>query len=126
MPRAKKGEEMKDAKSSKKSSPQKEKELYAFLATFLSIIGFVIALVTKKDDKYVMFYAKQSLVLFIVFIGVGIARMILIWIPVIGVLINLILSLGLLVLWILSWVYALSGKEKDVPVIGDWARKFNL
>ena len=127
MPKAKKGESMKDMKSSStKSSSQKDRELFAFLATFLSIIGFVIALVAKRDDKYVMFYAKQSLVLFIVSVIIGIARMILYWIPVIGMLIGLLLSLGLLVLWILSWVYALSGKEKEVPLIGEWAKKINL
>ena len=35
-----------------------DRKLFAFLAAFLSIVGFVIAVVTKKDDRYVMFYAK--------------------------------------------------------------------
>ena len=30
--------------------------IYAFLATILSIIGFIIAIIAKKDDKYVMYY----------------------------------------------------------------------
>ncbi|MCX5704306.1 MAG: hypothetical protein NT066_07465, partial [Candidatus Omnitrophica bacterium] len=49
-----------------------DSKLFAWLATFFLIIGFIIALVTKKDNKYVMFYAKQSLVIFIAWIILGI------------------------------------------------------
>ncbi len=100
---------------------------FAFLATFLSIIGFIIALVAKRDDKYVMFYAKQSLVLFIVAVIVGIIGNVLGWvIPFFGWMIVMILQLGIIILWILSWVNALSGTEKEVPVIGNFARSINL
>ena len=50
---------------------------YAFLATFLSIVGFIIAIVTKRNDRYVMHYAKQSLVLFISWIIVAVISFIL-------------------------------------------------
>ena len=52
----------------KKSEPQNRDDeiLFAFLAAFLSIIGFLIALIVKKDNKYIMFYAKQSLIIFII------------------------------------------------------------
>ena len=40
-------------------------KIFAFLAIFLGIIGFLIVLIAKKDDAYAMFYAKQSLILFI-------------------------------------------------------------
>jgi hypothetical protein len=30
--------------------------IYAFLATILSIVGFIIAIIAKRDDKYVMYY----------------------------------------------------------------------
>ena len=46
-------------KQSKKSGDFKTQ---AFVATFLSIIGFVIAIVSWRKDNYVMFYAKQSLI----------------------------------------------------------------
>ena len=123
MPKSKKSEGMKE---SAKSKSQKDKELYAFLATFLSIIGFIIALVAKREDKYVMFYAKQSLVIFIAAVIIGFVRMILFWIPFIGMIINIGLSLLLLAAWLMSWIYALSGKEQDVPIAGDLARKFNF
>jgi len=48
-----------------------ERKVFAFLAVLLSIVGFIIALLVKKDDKYVMFYAKESLVIFISMLIVG-------------------------------------------------------
>lgn len=70
-----------------------DKILFAFLATFLSIIGFIIALIAKKDDKYVMFYAKQSLIVFIFAIAVSIIQALLAFIPILGWIINFGLGL---------------------------------
>jgi uncharacterized membrane protein len=109
--------------SSKKSDDSK---LFAFLATFLSIIGFVIALVAKKEDKYVIFYAKQSLVLFIAYVAAWIGSMILVWIPIIGWAIIWLIYVVLFIIWLISWIYALSGQEKEVPIVGKYAKSFNL
>ena len=38
-----------------KKQNQKKDTLFAFLATFLSIIGFLIAILTKKEDKYQLY-----------------------------------------------------------------------
>ena len=48
-----------------KKSEQRDSKLFAFLAVLLSVVGFIIALIAKKDNKYVIFYAKQSLILFV-------------------------------------------------------------
>ena len=109
-----------------KSSGKDDRILFAFLATFLSIIGFIIALVAKRDDKYVMFYAKQSLVVFIAAVVLGIVSWIFAWIPVIGRIIDVAVNIVVLVLWVVSWIYAISGKEKQVPVIGQYADSIKL
>jgi len=109
-----------------KSSKNDDTKAYAFLATFLSIVGFIIAILTKKDDKYVMHYAKQSLVLFIAWVIVGIVSAILHLIPVIGGVISWILYTLMTILWIVSWVYALSGEIKYLPAIGKFGDKINL
>lgn len=44
-------------KKVKKMSKPKTAE--AFVVSFLSIIGFIIALLAWKDDKYVMHYASK-------------------------------------------------------------------
>jgi uncharacterized membrane protein len=103
-----------------------DRKLFAFLATFLSIVGFVIAVVAKRDDRYVMFYAKQSLVVFIVAIVGAVINSILMWIPIFGWIIAGIINLFVLVLWIFSWVNALSEEEKETPIVGQYARKFNF
>ncbi|MFH1307426.1 MAG: hypothetical protein ABIH72_01075 [archaeon] len=107
-------------------------KLFAFLATFLSIIGFVIALLAKKDNQYIMYYAKQSLVVFIVAIIVSVADTIitgifnLIWLHFIGQLIIEILGILVFILWIISWVYALSGEMKEVPIVGKYGNQIKL
>jgi uncharacterized membrane protein len=124
--RLKGGKMVKKKVSQKTESSKSDSKTFAFLATFLSIVGFIIALLTKKEDKYVMFYAKQSLVLFIAIIIGAIIRAILIWIPIIGPIINVVICVFLAILWIMSWIYALSGEEKEIPYIGKYARKLNL
>jgi uncharacterized membrane protein len=82
--------------------------------------------VTKKDDKYVMYYAKQSLVVFISAIVLMIVGWIFLFIPIIGWVIYWLIELGIFVLWVISWIYALSGEMKPTPVIGNFADKINL
>jgi uncharacterized membrane protein len=104
--------------SKKTSRKKKDSNLNAFVATFLSIIGFFIALLIWKDDKYVMYYAKQSLVIFIGWVIVGLAG----WIPIIG----WAYSILVFVLWIVSWVFALQGEKKRIWIVSDIADKINV
>jgi uncharacterized membrane protein len=108
----------------KKSNFSKEDEskLFAFMATLLSIIGFIIALAAKKDDKYVMYYAKQSLFVFLAYLiasAIGIF-------PFIGDFVSTVLLIGVFILWVFSWIYALSGKMKPTPIIGEYAERVRL
>jgi len=111
------------AKSKKSgSSGTDDKKLFAFLGVFLTIIGFVIALAAKKDDKYVMFYGKQGLVLFIAWAIAWAVMMI----PFIGWVVGWILYLCVFVLWIIGIIYSFSGEMKPVPVIGQFAEKIKI
>jgi len=113
-------------KKMKSSNKNDDKIIFAFLAAFLSVIGFIIALIFKKNDKYVMFYAKQSLVVFIFAVIVEITHQIFIFIPIIGNIINVVLNIFVIILWLISWIYALSNEEKEVPAIGRYARSIKL
>lgn len=100
-----------------------EGKIYAFLGIFLTVIGFVIVLLTKKDNEYAMFYAKQGLVLFIAYVVVAIIN----WLPL--PFLNWfiwVLWILLFILWIMGIVYAFSGEEKDIPVIGPLAKNFKI
>lgn len=113
-------------KDNKKESKQDDSKLFAFLAVLLSVVGFIIAYAMKKDNKYVMFYAKQSLVLFIGWVALWIVGMVLGFIPFLGIMVHWILSLALLVLWVIGLIYSLSGEMKYIPFIGDFAKKIDL
>lgn len=111
----------------KKKDSKDDRKLFAFLAVFLSIVGFIIALITKREDRYVMFYAKESLVLFIVAVVLNVAGHILAFVTL-GALymVNYLIGLVILLFWIIQIVYALSGEEKSTPIIGQYTKHINL
>ena len=108
------------------NSSKDDSNLFAFLAVLLSIVGFIIAYAAKKDNKYVMYYAKQSLVLFIGWVIAWVLGMILYMIPFLGMLIMWIVHIGLIVLWVIGLIYSLSGEMKEIPIVGQFAEKFNF
>ena len=108
-----------DLKSSKSDDNSK---LFAFIATFLSIVGFIIAILLWKDDKYVMYYAKQSLLIFIIFV-IGAVVMA---IPTLGNVLGVIVNILGVIFWVMSWIYALSGEKKQVPVLGPYAEGMKI
>ena len=114
MPTKKKGTTKR--KSSKSNTS--DSIMFAFLATFFTIIGFIIAIISKRDDKYVMFYAKQGLVVFIGYLIVMAIGMI----PLIGWLAWVLLT----VIWVISWINALSGEKRNTFIVGDIANKIKL
>jgi uncharacterized membrane protein len=113
-------------KKVQKINNSEDKIMFAFLAAFLSIIGFLLALIIKRDDKYVMFYAKQSLVIFVIGAIAGIIANAIKFIPIIGTIIYGALFILIFIAWFLSWIYAISGKEKTIPIISYWTEKINL
>ena len=100
-----------------------DSKLFAFLGVFLTVIGYIIVMLTRKDDKYALYYAKQGLVLFIAWVIVCIASWLFLWVPVIGNIISIVLWAVTLALWVIGIIYALSGKEKEIPLIGQFAEK---
>ena len=96
-----------------------ESKVFAWLATFFTIIGFVIALILKKNDEYVMYYAKQGLILFVGFAVGGIFQKI---IPIVGQL----FLLFVVILWIIAWVNAISGEKKSTWLVQDLAEKIKI
>ncbi len=102
---------------------ESDSKLFAFLGVLLGLIGFLIVMLARKNDKYAMYYGKQGLVLFIAYAIIYAVGMLM---PFIGLYIIRVLSAILLILWIFGIVYSLSGKEKPVPIIGRFAEKFKF
>ncbi len=120
-----------------KSSGDDEGKIFAVIAYLLGIIGFLIVLLAKKDNKFAMYHAKQSLVLsiaaLIIFIPGSIVTAIIGIVPVIGWIIALVLSLvmmliglGFLVFVVLGIINAINLQMKPLPIIGKFADKFNF
>lgn len=94
-----------------------ESRLYAALS-YIFILVFV-PLLTRKNDPYVSYHARQGLVVFLGYIISAIASF---WVPVLGNIFGLLLIL----ISIFGVVQAVQGKRWHIPVITDIANKFSI
>jgi uncharacterized membrane protein len=118
MPMAKKTEE-------KKSSGNVEEGKVCAVLAYL-LIGIIWYFVDEKMKKnsFVKYHVKQGLVLLILSIAVSIVGSV---IPFIGWFIILPLgNIAVLVLVVLGIINSVNGKEKELPVIGQFASKFSF
>lgn len=90
-----------------------------------------------KKNTFVKFHVRQGIVAFVFgivfFIAYSIVFMIITFplrfIPILGWMIIMMLSLVYwipLILDIIGLVYAVQGREKPLPIIGQFAEKFNI
>ena len=105
------------AKKSKSDS-----QLWAFLGVFLTVFGFLLVLLTRKKDKYAMYYAKHGLVIFIGWVVVSVVSAI----PIIGWIVYMVSAVLLLIAWIMLMVAAFSGEKKSFPIITELAEKISI
>lgn len=90
---------------------------------FLAAISYVwilciISILCSKNDAFVRYHANQGLVLFIANVIVGIANYIIAFVPIVGAVVALALNIACFVLMILGIVNAVTGKMKQLPLIG--------
>jgi len=96
-------------------------KIWAFVAVFFGFIGLTIAYIFKRDDKYVLYYIKQSMILFIARVVTNVIG----WLfgaTFTGLLVGAVLGVTLLVLWVITLVNSLSGEMKETPLIGSFAK----
>ncbi|MDR2019028.1 MAG: DUF4870 domain-containing protein [Syntrophobacterales bacterium] len=104
-----------------------EGKLWCILA-YLGILCF-IPLLTQKQNRFIIFHAKQGLVLFITWMIAWILKIFVSFIPYIGPIMSVVLSLvvlGCFVIGIIGIVQAIQGKEWKIPILGDFAEKLNF
>jgi uncharacterized membrane protein len=103
-------------KDSKKTKNIEEDKTLAVLC-YLGIL-FIIPLLLKPKSKFIKFHAKQGIILtigwfaglpFYIFFGLG-----------------FLVHIAIVVLSIIGVMNVLEGKEKDLPIVGDLANKFNF
>lgn len=105
-----------------KKKKDDDRKTWAFLGVFLTLIGFIIVLLTRKEDEYAMYYAKHGLVIFIAWLVFSLIGRI----PMVGWVIYVVGGVGLLILWVMAFIAALSGEKKRFFVLTDLAEKIKI
>ena len=95
---------------------------------YVTIIPAIVFLIVAPFNKisYVRFHSWQSIFLFLAWIAIDIALMILGHLPFIGWftgILSVLVGLGLFILWIICLIKAFNGERFKVPFIGDLAEK---
>lgn len=114
-------EEVKAEKVKKKDKPLNKKDIDENkIVTFLSYIGFlcIVPLVAKKESEFAQFHAKQGLVLLLAWIVGSIT------IPIFGI--GFIINIGVVILSIMGLINVNDGNMKELPIVGDLAKKINI
>ena len=96
---------------------QKPDSLLVVGTYFLFFLPLVVEKI--KKDEFFHFHMKQSLGLLIVAIMAGVVASF-VW------FIGNILQLAVFVLWVISLIGALNGKQEPTPVIGEYFKKINI
>ena len=94
-----------------------ESRLYAALSYLFILV--LVPLFMKRDDAFVMYHAKQGLV---VMVGYVLAMIAVNWVSIIGNLLWLVL----MIVSVVGVIQAAQGKRWRIPVISDIADKFSL
>ena len=108
--------------------PAKEDTTVALLA-YLTIIGFVVAIVLHSNKKTALgaFHLRQTLGLFITALVIWIPCLIISMIPVVNLVMVILgpaVMVGLFVLWIMGFIAAINGQQKLMPVVGTHYQKW--
>lgn len=109
-------------------APEGQEDRTAAILSYITIIGFIVAIVLHSSKKTALgaFHLRQVLGFIVVgiavWIAVAITSFILAFIPVIGPILGFLiwaaLGLGGFVLWLMGLIAAIQGKQTPVPVIG--------
>ncbi len=91
------------------------------MAVVAYILFFIPLLTDSKNDSFVRYHVRQGFVLFLAFVVVSIINS-LMYISILGS----ILHIFILVLMVLGIMNALNNKQQPLPIIGQFASKFNI
>ncbi|HLP53392.1 MAG TPA: hypothetical protein VK151_00095 [Fluviicola sp.] len=98
------------------------------IVAYMTLVGWVVALVQNNDKQgpekaFTAFHLRQMLGLMIIAFCIWILQVFLVFIPLIGFALSMLLSLGIFVFWVLAVVGAVNGHTKELPYIGEPIQK---
>ena len=94
--------------------------MFCYLFGWITGLIFIFA---EKENKNVRFHAWQSL---LTFVGLNVLFFVLMLIPFIGLFLVPLLSLGSVALWVFLLVNAYQGKRIELPIVGEFAKKYSV
>lgn len=111
---------MEDLNQTSQSKQVSQNTLMAILAYIGPLV--IVSYLTSKDDPFVKFHIKQGLVLFAIEVIIWLLGMMFypLW-----MLLNLV-NLATLILSIVGIINVTQGKEKKLPLIGDYDRYIKI
>lgn len=92
------------------------------ILAYLGILIIIPFLTEAKNDPYVKFHLRQGITLIISFV----VAMVIGYIPVLGWILAPLLMLFNCIMIIIGVINAATGKQKELPLIGHYARNFNF
>ena len=90
------------------------------IISYITFIGWLIALILHSGNKTKLggFHLRQMLGLMLLAFGISLCSFILAFIPFFGWLVQLGLSIGIFIFWLLGLLSAINGEQKPLPYIG--------
>ena len=92
------------------------------ILAYCTLIGFIIALILNGDQSNKSslgtFHIRQALGIFLTSFSIGIASMVLVFIPILGWLVIMGAYITVFIFWILGLIAAINGEKKVVPILG--------
>lgn len=98
----------------------------ALLSYFLIGILWYFLDDKMRKNSFANFHTKQSLVLLGTCLLIEVIQSVLMFITLLGPIILTVLHVGLVVLWIMGIINAANGDEKELPVIGSFAKNLKF
>ncbi|MEY3470701.1 MAG: hypothetical protein RLZZ223_51 [Candidatus Parcubacteria bacterium] len=100
------------------SPTERQKNIAAVCYVFFLIGLFTV----EKESTFVKFHIKQSLTLLILAILVNVLTVI----PILGWIIYPFAMIFILILFVMGILNALAGQEKELPIIGKYAKNLSI
>jgi uncharacterized membrane protein len=113
------------------------KRQLAFIAYLVPVLGWLYGLLFERRDEFVLYHAKQAMMLTVTAVAApvawAVAAWILAWIPLVGSVLAaslfalvVLTYLYLAVIWIVGMVNALQAEARPLPVVGGWAERISI
>ena len=103
-----------------KTSLSMEENIEGALCYILTWVTGLVFLLLEKDNDFVRFHARQSILTFLPLTVLG---FIIGWIPFIGWFIGGLIWLLTFILWLVLMIKAYQGERFKLPIVGDIAER---